>query len=196
MPMSNGKRVHIVGVGALGSHVALLSRNWKAELVYCDFDKIEAKNTQAQFHTVMGQGRNKAQALQLAMQGLFRITAQSLTAKLTSSNQKQLLGAADLIIDCTDNAEARELIQTFAKADGIACLHGCLSADGTLARAVWTEHFTADSGGAGQATCEDGENLPFHGFAGAFIAEVAQHYLRTGEKRSWQLTATSLVRIA
>ena len=45
------KTVVIVGVGALGSHVALLGRNWGVQLKLVDFDRIEQKNTQAQFHS-------------------------------------------------------------------------------------------------------------------------------------------------
>jgi len=190
------QRIVIAGAGALGSHVLLFVRNWKEHLAVVDFDRVEAKNVQAQFHTAMALGRNKAMALQLAMQSMFRRNISAGTAKLQETNAGKLLGNAELIIDCTDNAEARQLIQGFAKAHGASCLHGCLSADGSVARAVWTEHFTPDSGGAGQATCEDGQNLPFHGMAGALIAQVAQDFLVDGVKCSWQLTSQSLVRIA
>jgi hypothetical protein len=33
---------------------------------------VEAKNTASQFHSAMGMGKNKAKALQSAMQGLFK----------------------------------------------------------------------------------------------------------------------------
>jgi molybdopterin-guanine dinucleotide biosynthesis protein A len=62
---------------------------------------------------------------------------------------------------------------------------------------IWTEHFTPDAEGAeGEATCEDGQNLPFHALAGALIAQAAQKFLETGKKESWQLTPSSLIRIA
>lgn len=191
------KPVVIVGVGALGSHVALFARNWRNALVLVDFDRIEQKNTAAQFHTVMGRGRNKAQALQQAMQGMWANKPAAIPYKLSKDNVEQLLGHAALVIDCTDNAEARRLIQGYVKAKGIPCLHGALSADGSLGRIVWTEHFTLDEEGAqGQATCEDGENLPFHGLVGAQLAIVAQRFLKTGERRSWQMVPTGIVRIA
>ena len=203
-------RVCVVGVGALGSHVALFARNWDVALYIIDFDKVEAKNVQSQFHTAMGLRRNKALAFQQTMQGLYQRDVKATSAKLSKDNVQQLLGPNGLVIDCTDNAEARTLIQCHCgviTADlttdpakplesAIPCLHGCLSADGSLARAVWTEHFTVDGGGDGGATCEDGQNLPFHGMAGGLIAQVAQRFLETGEKKSWQLTASSLLRIA
>lgn len=197
MPQQN-RSVLIVGVGALGSHAALFARCWEdegVELTILDFDRVEAKNVQSQFHPSLGKGRNKAMALQQALLGMFGRKVAAMPTKLTSANVQQLLLPVDLVIDCTDNYEARRAIQVFCM-DNVPCLHGCLSADGSLARAVWTEHFNADSGGEGGATCEDGRNLPFHGLAGALIAEVAQHYLRTEQKRSWQLTSTSLIRVA
>lgn len=203
------RRVVIVGAGALGSHVALFARNWPdIGLDVIDFDRVEAKNIQSQFHTELGKGRNKAQALQQALSGMFKRQVGVIPHKLTKDNLG-LLSGASLIVDCTDNSEARMLIKSTCPLAAdlttdprkplqsiTPCLHGCLSADGTVARAVWTEHFNVDSGGDGQATCEDGQNLPFHGMAGALIAHVAQTFLEKGEKRSWQLTPSSLIRIA
>ena len=62
------KKIVIVGVGALGSHLVLLGRNWSARFVVIDDDRVEQKNTQSQFHSRMGVGRNKAQAMQQAEQ--------------------------------------------------------------------------------------------------------------------------------
>lgn len=186
----------IVGVGALGSHLLLCGRNWNAELAIVDFDRIETKNIAAQFHTKMGQGKNKAKALQSLMQSLFGRKVPAFTARLWSDNTDVLLGKADLIVDCTDNLEARLCIQEFAYSNNVECLHACLAADGNFARFVWTEDFLPDAEGApGQATCEDGQNLPFFTAAGAFTAMIVQRFLETGQKQSWQLTPTSLVRL-
>jgi hypothetical protein len=61
---------------------------------------------------------------------------------------------------------------------------------------VWSEHFVADQEGQpGQATCEDGQNLPFHGLAASLIAQIAKQYLADGTKQSWQLTPFAMVRL-
>jgi hypothetical protein len=66
-----------------------------------------------------------------------------------------------------------------------------------LARVIWTEHFTADKEGEeGQATCEDGQNLWFHAMAAAVLAQAAQKFLETGEKHSFQLTPSALIRLS
>jgi hypothetical protein len=207
--MEAPRRVVIVGMGALGSHVALFARNWSGvSLNLVDFDRVEAKNIQSQFHTELGKGKNKALAVQQALSGMFKCRVNAIPHKLLESNLDILGGS--LVIDCTDNYEARRLIQLHCGRchvdqhtdprkpleSIVPCLHGCLSGDGTVARAVWTEDFNADSGGDGAATCEDGQNLPFHAMAGALIAQVAQTFLEQGKKRSWQLTPSSLIRIA
>lgn len=190
------KTVVVVGAGALGSHLVLLARNWEANLQIVDFDRVEAKNIQSQFHTKMGSGKNKAKALQTTMNGLFGLKVLARPVKLAENNQSEMLGGADLIIDCTDNFAAREIIQGFAAKHEVACLHGCLSAEGDLARVVWTEHFTADAEGEeGEATCEDGRNLAFHALAAATIAQVALKFLEEGVKQSWQLTPFTFLRL-
>jgi molybdopterin/thiamine biosynthesis adenylyltransferase len=190
------KTVVIVGVGALGSHLVLFARNWEVNLQVIDFDRVEAKNIQSQFHTKMGNGKSKAKAIQSLMQGLYGVKITSRPTKLADNNQHELLGDADLIIDCTDNFAAREIIQGFATKHSVACLHGCLSAEGDLARAVWTEHFTADAEGTeGEATCEDGRNLAFHALAASMIAQLAQKFLEEDVKQSWQVTPFTSLRL-
>ena len=64
--------ITIIGAGALGSHVALLLRNMKQGLTVCDFDRIETKNLQAQFHGKMGLGMNKAVSLGRTFLGMLK----------------------------------------------------------------------------------------------------------------------------
>jgi hypothetical protein len=193
-------QVVIVGVGALGSHVLLLARNWDVDLKVIDFDRVEQKNTQAQMHTRMSLRHNKAQAAQKAMQGMFGRKIEAVPHKLTKDNVEQVLGSAALVLDCTDNIAARTVIQTYVNSaatfpDRIECLHGSLSASGDFARVMWTEHFVPDAESGDGATCEDGEQLPFFALAGAHIAQEAQRFLKDGTKRSLQITPTSVQRL-
>jgi molybdopterin-synthase adenylyltransferase len=189
------KSVVIVGLGALGSHVVLLSRNWGVTHWLVDFDKVAPKNAQAQFHTKMGLSKYKTGALQAAMQGLFGLVVNTRSVKVSKLNLRELL-LSDLILDCTDNLETRILIQDFSKKEKIPCLHGCLSANGDFARVVWTEHFVPDEEGGVKETCVDGRNLPFHALAAALMTNTAQTFLEKGVKHSFQLSTESLLRIA
>lgn len=181
------RTVIVVGVGALGSHVVLLGRNWPVRLVLIDFDRVEQKNVLAQFHSRMGLGRNKAQALQQALNGLFGVRVEAVPHRLTSDNVAALLAGADLVLDCVDNASTRRVIQRFVQEHGVPCLHGALAADGSFARVVWTDAFTPDEGTEGAATCEDGEHLPFIALVAAQLAATAQDFLTHGRQRSWHV---------
>ena len=65
------KRLVVVGVGALGSHVVLLGRNWPVRFVVVDFDRVEQKNVLSQFHSRKAVGKSKAQSVQQTAQFLF-----------------------------------------------------------------------------------------------------------------------------
>jgi molybdopterin/thiamine biosynthesis adenylyltransferase len=180
-------KIVIVGVGALGSHLALFLRNVDAELVLVDFDRVEAKNLQSQLHTKMGLGKNKAAALQQTLKGLFGRDATAVPHKLVADNADALLTGAALVVDCLDNAPSRQLVQDWVRAHDVACLHGALAADGQFCRVVWDAEFAIDGAATGAATCEDGEHLPFVGRVAAELAMAAQRFLRDGRKVGAQL---------
>ena len=184
-------KVVIIGVGALGSHVVQFLRGEDIQLFVIDFDRVEQKNTLSQFHARNSVGKNKVQSLQQAMKFLWNTKVEGTPHKLTADNVEQVLSGADLLIDCLDNAEARTLVQTFARKHTVPCLHGALSADGQLGRVVWDEFFTIDGAVAGTATCEDGEHLPFIGMTSTFLARAAQEFLKTGKKLGWQVLPIS-----
>lgn len=190
------KTVTVVGVGALGSHFLLFGRNLGVNFRVIDFDRIESKNVQSQFHTKMGQGKNKAKAIQTALQGMFGLKVSAMTSKLMGNNRVPLLSESDLIVDCTDNFKARDILKEYAEEFEVPCLHACLSADGQFSRLIWTEDFAPDMEDVeGEATCEDGENLPFHAMAGAVMVEVVKAFLNSGAKRSWQLVPGKITRL-
>ncbi len=197
------KQITIVGAGALGSHVALFLRNLDALIKVIDFDHIEKKNLLSQFHIKGSLGRNKAEALKQVMNFNWGIKIEAVPHKLTKDNADVLLKGGDLVIDCLDNGEARQLVQGSVNAylnpatgqPYMGCLHGALAPDGQFARVLWSEHFKIDDGAAGAATCEDGEFLPFIATTAALMAQVAQQYLKTGKKIGYQIHPGGIERI-
>jgi molybdopterin-synthase adenylyltransferase len=182
----------IIGAGALGSHLVLFGRNWDARLTVVDFDRVERKNVMSQFHTNMGTGRNKTVALQQAMQGLFGLRLVTVPHALTGDNARELLAPAGLVVDCVDNRDARLVIQAAVRAAEVPCLHGALAADGAYARVMWDECFEVDEGGEGEATCENGEHLPFIGVVASQMAAVVQRFLEDGRRDSLHIHPTGL----
>ncbi len=188
--------ITIVGVGALGSHVAQFLRNAEAEIKVIDFDRIETKNTKSQFHSSPNVGKLKAPSLQQTLNFLFKTKIAVVSHKLVDSNVNQLLGGSNLVIDCLDNGTARRLVQKFARDQGIPCLHGALAADGAFGQVLWTEHFRIDDEtGAGAATCEDGAHLPFIALVSSLLAQSAQTFLRSGKKLNFQVHPTGVISV-
>ncbi len=177
------KNIIIVGVGALGSHVAQFLRN-EGNLVLVDFDRVEAKNLASQFHGKAGVGKNKTTALAGVLQFLWGLKPIMNPNKLTEGNADQVLGGADLLLDCLDNGTARRVMQNYARAHNVPCLHGALAAAGAFGQVVWDEQFKIDDGGEGVPTCEDENFLPFIALVAAYQARVAQEFLRHGKKMS------------
>lgn len=183
------KQITIAGVGALGSHVVQFIRNFEANVKVLDLDRVEQKNTKSQFHARNSTGKSKAQSLSQLMQFLFNQKIEAVPHKLTNDNVNQLLKSSDLIIDCFDNYESRNIIQQFAKKNNIACLHGCLAANGEFGRVVWTEKMVIDKeASAGAATCHDGDFLPFIATVSALIARAAKNYLDNNVKAGYEVT--------
>lgn len=189
------RKVTVVGVGALGSHVVQLLRSVKdITLFVIDFDRVEQKNVMSQFHGKPSVGKLKTQALQQTMNFLFGMKIDVASHKLTKDNAKELLGGADLIVDCLDNAEARRIVQEFARATETPCLHGALDANGSFGRVIWDAGFVIDEETEGQATCEDGEHLPFIALTGAFLAKAAQEFLTAGRQLGFSIHPGGAVR--
>lgn len=186
----------VVGVGALGSHVILISRNINANWTVIDFDRVETKNIMSQFHTRMSVGKNKAQSIQQIMQGLFGIKVKSVPHKLTEDNAQQLLGEADLVVDCLDNGKSRRVIQSFVRDNNIACLHGALAPNGEFGRVIWDENFAIDDeGGEGQATCENGDHLPFIINVSSYMSSAIKSFVEDNKKQGYQVYPGGLIKV-
>lgn len=171
-------RVVVIGVGALGSHVVQLVRNLDIKLVLVDFDRVEQRNVQSQFHSRPSVGKSKVEGLRNMIQLLFDLRVETNPRKVTSLNVEAILGKADLVLDCLDNAESRRLVQAFVRDKGIPCLHGALAPDGMFGQVLWDEDFMIDEEDVeGQATCEGGEFLPFIGVVSSLMALAVQRFV-------------------
>ncbi len=122
-------RVTIVGCGALGASQAdLLARAGVGRLHLVDRDYVEASNLQRQTlfeEADAAAGLPKAVAAQARLGRINSgITVEANIADLTPANAGELLGASDVILDGTDNAETRYLINDFALEHGIPWIYG------------------------------------------------------------------------
>lgn len=186
----------VVGVGALGSHLVQFVRNEKVAIKVIDFDRVEQKNVLSQFHGKPGVGKSKVDALKQTMDFLFKKSLQVVGNKLAENNVDVLLKDATLVVDCLDNGASRALVQAYVRANNLPCLHGALAPGGEFGRAVWDEQFVIDSeAGAGSATCEDGEFLPFIALTAAYLARAVQIFLKDGKKIGFSISPFGAVAV-
>jgi adenylyltransferase/sulfurtransferase len=134
------KRVAVVGLGATGSvQAAWLARAGVGHLTLIDRDQVELSNLQRQI--LYGEpdlGRLKAEA---AADRLREANPEPdyvpLVADLTSGNARELLAGFDLILDGTDNFEARFLINDVSILTSTPWIYvGAIGAEGV----VWPLH--------------------------------------------------------
>ena len=112
------KQSHIlvIGAGGLGSPVALyLAAAGVGHLTLVDGDTVDTSNLQRQIIFDNDQvGQPKAQAAKERLQRLNPdIRVDAIESFLSADNAPELVSAADLVVDCTDNFSARYLINDY-----------------------------------------------------------------------------------
>lgn len=191
------KHVTVVGVGALGSHLVQFLRSEDVKIKVIDFDRVEQKNVQSQFHGKPSVGKLKVASLKQSMQFLYGTQIDCVSHKLVQDNVDPLLSNS-LVVDCLDNGESRKIIQDFVRSGpgSTHCLHGALAPDGSFGRVIWDEQFVIDSeAGQGGATCENGEFLPFIAITSAYLARAVQIFLATGKKVGFSISPNGVVSV-
>lgn len=103
-------RVLIIGVGGLGSPVAMyLAAAGVGHLTLADFDTVDLSNLQRQIvHTTESIGKSKVESATQTLQALnpdVQITA--ITQALDAGTLKKYVAKADVVVDCCDNFATR-----------------------------------------------------------------------------------------
>jgi len=119
----------IAGCGALGSfHAAALARAGVGTITIVDRDYVEPANLHRQWLFDESDAAEAMPKAAAAVRHIARINskvlARGVVADLTPSNIEELLGAANIILDGTDNFETRYLINDFAVSRGIPWIYG------------------------------------------------------------------------
>jgi adenylyltransferase/sulfurtransferase len=119
----------IAGCGALGTvHASLLARAGVGTLRLIDRDYIELSNLQRQVLYTEADAEAELPKAEAARLHLLEVNSdiaiEAHVSDLNASNADELLGAADVILDATDNFETRMLINDFAIRDNIPWIYG------------------------------------------------------------------------
>ncbi len=178
-----GARVLIVGLGGLGSPVAMyLAAAGVGELILVDFDKVDLTNLQRQIiHTTDRIGTKKVESARQALMALnpeCRIT--TIDQLLESEEIAQQVAGVDLVIDGTDNFSTRFAINSACVASRTPLVSGAaIRMEGQVS--VFTGlpgdpcyHCLYGSGSEVNETCsENGVLAPVVGIIGSVQATEA-----------------------
>lgn len=155
-----GGSVGIVGCGALGSLVSMyLAGSGIGRIGIADFDTIDVSNLQRQvFYKEAEVGMSKAGQLAERIKALNSdVTVESFLEKIDENNADSFLGKYDFIIDATDNAESKFMIDRHCRAlsvgvttGGVSALRGQLTTcmpDSNRFESIYTEAATVRKNG-------------------------------------------------
>ena len=128
--------VFVAGAGGLGSPVSIyLSVAGVGHIKICDFDSPDWSNLNRQIlHDHTRIGTNKAVSAKMTIERLnpaVHVTA--FTDKIVAQNVDELVGDADIILDCMDNFPTRYLLNESALRKKIPMVYGSIwGMDGRL----------------------------------------------------------------
>jgi molybdopterin/thiamine biosynthesis adenylyltransferase len=129
--------VFIAGAGGLGSPAAMyLAAAGVGQLRIADADSPEMSNFNRQIlHDLSRIGMNKAQSARLTLGKLNpEVHVLALTDEITEENVDQLVGDAQIIVDCLDNFPTRFVLNRAALRLRIPLVHGAVwGVEGRLA---------------------------------------------------------------
>ncbi len=117
----HNKTIAIIGVGGLGSTTAeLLARMNPKKLILVDFDKVEEINLERQtLYNKNDIGKSKVLCAEKKLKQFCNIEIKN--EKITKENIS--FNNIDLLIDCTDNVEARFAINKYCKENKIPWIY-------------------------------------------------------------------------
>lgn len=122
-------RVFIAGAGGLGCPAAMaLTCAGVGHLCICDSDVVELSNLNRQFlHTEANLGRDKTlSALEALGARNSTIHLSAISTAIDEANVDDLVGPADLILDCLDNFPARYALNRCAIRKHIPLVHAAI----------------------------------------------------------------------
>jgi len=183
-------RISIVGLGAIGSNLAMnLIADYKKDSFHIwDHGKIESRNLQAYTQAYFKEQLDmpKASALRINLYNLFNVEVKAFNHHISESWILVKAGNVsnyDLIIDCLDNYEGRKVLFDYAKKFKIACLHIGFSPQLTF-EICWNESYEVPQDAKGLDICTLQGASSFVKYVSALASNVIQDFLRNGKKRN------------
>jgi molybdopterin-synthase adenylyltransferase len=198
-----GARATVVGCGALGSfHAVALVRAGVGTVTIIDRDYVEPSNLQRQW---LFEEADAEAALPKAIAAERRLAlinsrahVRAKVADLTAANADSLLGESDVILDGTDNFDARYLINDYAVSRGKPWIYGAAVGSYGLTMTVLPGRTPClrciypDPPGGAQPTCETAGILNVAASAVASLQVAAALQILSGHRELVRARITTL----
>jgi molybdopterin/thiamine biosynthesis adenylyltransferase len=120
------KRVAIIGVGTIGSHLALTLARMQVKFTMYDDDTIEEHNLATQAYTRMDLGAYKVDAIARQCREIGAEGIEAVREKFTEGVD---FSSFDLIVSCVDSIEARRDIALTLNESALAIIDGRVGAE-------------------------------------------------------------------
>lgn len=180
----------ICGLGAIGSNmlVSLSKRHRDAAFTGIDYDKVEDRNVGPQQYFLEHIGQPKALAMNSILARFNRkFVYVPINKKLENKRDFDAVLSAkpyNLVLDCFDNVEARELTRGPSQV-----LHIGFSPQHT-AEIIWDKGYSVPGEVDPNRSdiCENPDAAAFIGFVANFASMVVGEYLDTGKQRNYVIT--------
>ncbi|MGV8150782.1 MAG: HesA/MoeB/ThiF family protein [Candidatus Woesearchaeota archaeon] len=184
------KKIIIIGAGGLGCIVAELLSRMNINFTIVDDDIVDNTNLERQIlFNKEDLLKKKADVVKEKLKEFSNI--KTINKRLNEKNIKEIIGHADLIIDCTDNILARKTINEYCVKKDIAWIYsGAVGEIGTIYLIKNNACFECiNSDKDGETSCKIGVLNSIVAIIGAWTVNIAMQYLIEGK------TEDKLIRI-
>jgi len=190
--------ITIIGMGGLGAPAVMyLAAAGVGQITIIDHDKVDLTNLQRQvIHTTGDIGKDKtASAAEYIHQLNPGVTVTAINRKLDESELREVTRGTHAILDCTDNFDARFMINRVAVANSVPLIsaavvrmEGQVTVFGGDREAPCYRCLYDESGGEAETCSENGVLAPAAGLVGSIQAiETMKTLLHIGKNLSGRL---------
>ncbi len=172
------KRIIVIGAGGLGCVVADLLARMNIGFTIVDDDIVDDTNLERQI--LFNNNDLLKKKVDVVAEKLKEFsTINAIDERLDEKNVKEIIGKADLVIDCTDNMSTRKIINEYCVKDNIAWIYsGAVGDIGTVYLIKDNACFECiNQDKDGETSCEIGIMNSIVAIVGAWTVNIALQYL-------------------
>lgn len=183
----------ICGCGAIGSNLAInLARQGFNNFTLIDDDRVENHNIGTQTYIVDDIGKLKVHSLEKQIEDIYigdsfadNVDITTINKRITTKNTK-LLKNSDIIVDCFDNTESRQILKDFGLKNNNPVIHAGLYED--YAEIFWNDQYKVPQIKDGLDVCDYPLARNVIVLLTAVLSEIIIRFFMSLEKENYSIT--------